>query len=416
VSSGLLFILFLAGVLPLVWLGFALGRRKPLAAVRQDGFYHSSPDYYGWYTVLWMFTPALLVSLAALLIYIGGWYPISWWMMLGAWIALPALALLPVLWTIHPHRRARNVVERFIYGVLIAASLVSILTTIGITVSVLFEALRFFQHPAVDIWQFFFGTEWAPGSSFVRSAGRSGEQTADPAFGAVPLFAGTFMISAIAMLTAVPIGVMSAVYMSEYAPRKIRKLAKPMLEVLAGIPTVVYGFFAAITVAPFVVQLAAVLGVEASYQNALAPGLIMGVMIIPFMSSLSDDVISAVPHDLRRGAFALGATDAEVAKWVVLPAAFPGIVSAFLIAVSRAVGETMIVVMAAGMSANLTANPLESVTTVTVQIVGMLTGDQRFNHPMTLSAFGLGFTLLVITLILNVISSIVIRKFHRRYE
>jgi len=416
VTSGLLFIVFLAGVLPLAALGFVLGRRKPLSATESGPVYHSSPDYCGWYAVVWMFVPAVLVSFAALAIDTAGWYPVSGYMMLGAWLALPALALLPVVWTITPNRRARNIVERFVYGLLIATSLVSILTTIAITLSVLFEAIRFFQHPAVDIGEFLFGTTWSPGASFVQSGSRAGEQSADPEFGSVPLFAGTFMISAIAMLTAVPIGVMAAVYMSEYAPRSIRKVAKPLLEVLAGIPTVVYGFFAAITLAPFIVWLPQQVGVEASYQNALAPGIIMGVMIIPFMSSLSDDVISAVPHDLRRGAFALGATDAEVAKWVVLPAAIPGIISAFLISVSRAVGETMIVVMAAGQAANLTPNPLESMTTVTVQIVSSLTGDQRFDHPMTLSAFGLGFTLLVITLILNIISAVVIRKFHRKYE
>jgi phosphate transport system permease protein len=413
VSSGLIFILFLAGVMPLAALGFFLGRRKPLAAASAEA-YHSSPDYYGWYAVVGMFAPALLVSLAALGVHAAGWYRVPGEMLLAAWIALPALVLWPVVRTVSPRLRARNIVERVIYGVLISASLVSILTTIAITLSVLFEAIRFFEHPGVDITEFLFGTQWNPQTSFVGF--RGDKDVADPEFGALPLFSGTFLITLIAMLTAVPIGVFSAVYMAEYAPRPVRKVAKPLLEVLAGIPTVVYGFFAAITVSPFIVHAVAWLGLDASYQNALSPGIIMGVMIIPFMSSLSDDVINAVPQSLRQGALALGATEAEVAKGVVLPAALPGIISAFLISVSRAIGETMIVVMAAGQGANLTANPLESVTTVTVQIVAMLTGDQEFNHPMTLSAFGLGFTLLVVTLILNVVSSVVIRKFHRKYE
>jgi phosphate transport system permease protein len=423
---------------PLAALGFILGRRRPLSAVATADEYHSSPDYYGWYALVWMFAPALLVSLIALPLHAAGvlddltGIDRPGLLVVGAWIALPALALLPVLRTIQPRLRARIVVERVVYGVLVVASLVSIVTTVAITLSVLFEAIRFFSHDDVSIAQFFFGTEWNPQADF-----GVGQEGGSAKFGSLPLFTGTFIITLIAMLVAVPIGVFSAVYMSEFAARPIRRVAKPLLEVLAGIPTVVYGFFAAVTVSPFIVWVANgidayvlvplnqnVFGLtgesmwllDASFSNGLSPGVIMGVMIIPFMSSLSDDVISAVPHDLRKGAFALGATDAEVVKRVVLPAAAPGIVSAFLLSVSRAVGETMIVVMAASMQANQTANPLHNMTTVTVQIVAMLTGDQEFDSPMTLSAFGLGLTLLVLTLILNIVSAIVIRKFRQAYE
>ena len=413
-------ILFLGGILPLAAIGYLLGRRKPLSAVAAGHDFHSTPDYYGWYAVIWMFLPALLASILGAVLDITGVMDVPTTLIVAAWIALPAIALLPVVRSIGPYVRARIIVERFIYAVLFGASLISILTTIAITLSVLFEAFRFFTHEDVSIWQFLTGTQWNPQTAFVSFRGE--EDVAKPKFGSLPLFAGTFLITLIAMLVAVPVGVLSAVYMSEYAPRPIRKAAKPMLEVLAGIPTVVYGFFAAITLNPFVVQAIdflnayTPLNLDVTYENALGPGIIMGVMIVPFMSSLSDDVISAVPQDLRRGALAVGATRSEVVKQVVLPAALPGIISAFLISVSRAVGETMIVVMAASYQANLTGNPLERVTTVTVQIVAGLTGDQAYDNPQTLSAFGLGLTLLLVTLILNVISAIVIRKFHRRYE
>jgi phosphate transport system permease protein len=218
------------------------------------------------------------------------------------------------------------------------------------------------------------------------------------------------------MLVAVPMGLFAAVYMAEYASKRVRRIAKPALEILAGIPTVVYGFFAAITVSPLIVHLAEAVGLEAEYTNALAPGLVMGVMIIPLVSSLSDDVINAVPQAMREGSYALGATPSETIRKVVLPAALPGVVSAVLLAVSRAVGETMIVVMAAGLMPNLTWNPLKSMTTVTVSIVDSLTGDQAFDSPQTLSAFGLGLVLLVLTLVLNVVSLVVIRKFREQYE
>jgi phosphate transport system permease protein len=305
-------------------------------------------------------------------------------------------------------------VENAIRWLLFLASAVSIMTTLGIVFSILFEAIQFFK--LVGIWEFITGTKWAPDAAFLSGAGRAGEAAADPKFGAVPIFAGTFMITGIAMLVAVPIGLFSAIFMSEYASRRVRGLAKPVLEILAGIPTVVYGFFAAITVSPLVVAAAKQIGLEADYTNALTPGLVMGVMIIPFISSLSDDIINSIPQSMREGSYALGTTQSETIKHVLLPAALPGIVSAFLLGVSRALGETMIVVMAAGLRPNLTWNPLEGMTTVTVRIVDALTGDLAFDSAETLSAFGLGLALFVVTLILNVISTVVIRKFKQQYE
>jgi phosphate transport system permease protein len=236
------------------------------------------------------------------------------------------------------------------------------------------------------------------------------------AFGAVPVFAGTLMISAIAMIVAVPIGLMSAIYLSEYATAGMRAVAKPLMEILAGIPTVVYGFFAALTVAPLIRDSGTLIGLDVSSESALAAGLVMGIMIIPFVSSLSDDVINAVPQAMRDGAYALGATQSETIKNVVIPAALPGIVGGVLLAVSRAIGETMIVVMAAGLAANLTANPLQTVTTVTVQIVTLLVGDQEFDSPKTLAAFALGLVLFIATLCLNIIALRVVRKYREQYE
>jgi len=245
---------------------------------------------------------------------------------------------------------------------------------------------------------------------------RSDQVGSSGAFGAIPVFAGTAMISGIAMLVAVPLGLMSAIYLSEYAHKSFRSLAKPLLEILAGIPTVVYGFFAALTVAPFIREIGVTFGLDVSSESALAAGLVMGIMIIPFVSSLSDDVINAVPQAMRDGALALGATKSETIKQVVIPAALPGIVGGVLLAVSRAIGETMIVVMAAGLAANLTANPLQAVTTVTVQIVTLLVGDQEFDSPKTLAAFALGLVLFIVTLFLNIIALYVVRKYREQYE
>jgi phosphate transport system permease protein len=368
-------------------------------------------------------------------------------------IALCLIGLLLGIQRVQPDLHAYHFVEKFIFAVLIAASAVSILTTVGIVLSIVFEALTFFKElPNLEaegmgtqnFWTFLTGTEWAPESD---------------KFGSVPLFCGTFVITFVAMLLALPVGLLSAIAMSEYASLPIRRVAKPTLEILAGIPTVVYGFFAAITVSPIVYsvsrslrdffykwqfgtiekaeqvqgmleeasgavdvdmlgRIALSLGAffDADTTNALAPGVVMGIMIIPLISSLCDDVITAVPQSLRAGSYALGATESETIKKVVLPAALPGIVSAILLAVSRAVGETMIVVMAAGLKPTLSINPLKGMTTVTVRIVAALTGDQSMHSMETLSAFALGLVLLAFTLILNIFSSIIIRKFKKQYE
>jgi phosphate transport system permease protein len=310
---------------------------------------------------------------------------------------------------VKPGTRARNKVETVIRGAMIGCAVIAILTTVGIVMSVLFEALRFFQ--SVSPIEFLFGLDWSP-----QTAIRADQVGSSGAFGAVPLFVGTLLISAIALLIAVPLGLMSAIFLSEYAAPRTRTLAKPVLEILAGIPTVVYGFFAALTVAPFIRDMGEALGLNVASESALAAGLVMGIMLIPFVSSLSDDAISAVPRAMRDGSLGLGATRSETIRHVLIPAALPGIVGGVLLAASRAMGETMIVVMAAGLSANLTINPLEAVTTVTVQIVTLLTGDQEFDNPKTLAAFALGLGLFVITLMLNIIALHVIRKYREQYE
>ena len=305
--------------------------------------------------------------------------------------------------------RARNFVETAIKWLLFLCSLVAILTTLGIVLSVLFESLRFFQ--SVPAWDFLFGVNWSP-----QTAIRADQVGSSGSFGAIPLFVGTLLISAIALVIAVPVGLMTAIYLTEYASKTFRAFAKPVLEILAGIPTVVYGFFAALTVAPFIRTLGESIGLSVASESALAAGLVMGVMIIPFVSSLSDDVIAAVPSSLRDASYAMGATQNETVRKVIIPAALPGIVGGVLLAASRAIGETMIVVMAAGLSANLTINPLEAVTTVTVQIVTLLTGDQEFDSPKTLAAFALALLLFVTTLLLNIIALRVVRKYREHYE
>lgn len=303
----------------------------------------------------------------------------------------------------------RRIYSQGVYALLWASSAASILITFAIVGSVLFEAVRFFQ--SVPLFDFLFGTKWSPMMALrADQAGSSG------AFGAVPLFVGTLLVTLVAMLVAIPVGLMSAVYLSEYADRRVRDTLKPALEMLAGIPTVVYGYIAIILVAPLLRSLGASLGLSVSSESALAAGLVMGVMIIPFVSSLSDDIITAVPRSLRDAAYALGATKSETIKNIVIPAAMPGIVGAILLAVSRAIGETMIVVMAAGMAANLTFNPLESVTTVTVQIVALLTGDQEFDSPKTLAAFALGLTLFCVTLALNIVALRTVKKYREQYD
>ncbi|TKB24103.1 phosphate ABC transporter permease subunit PstC [Desulfopila sp. IMCC35006] len=311
--------------------------------------------------------------------------------------------------SIRKELRARNLVEGIGKVILIGCSAVAIFTTLGIVFSVLFESLRFFH--AIPFFDFLFGLQWSPQTAMrVDQAGSSG------AFGAVPVFAGTILIALIAMLVAIPVGLLAAIYLSEYAGSRMRTWAKPMLEILAGIPTVVYGFFAALTVAPLIRDIGQAIGLQVASESALAAGLVMGIMIIPFVSSLSDDVIHAVPQAMRDGSFALGATRFETIRLVIIPAALPGIVGSILLAVSRAIGETMIVVMAAGLSADLTFNPLKAVTTVTVQIVTLLVGDQEFDSPKTLAAFALGLLLFVFTLFLNFIALRVVRKYREQYE
>ncbi len=415
------------GLLLLGGAGYYLGARKARALDQAGKGLHSQIGHYGGFVLLGYWVPALLVAILGALLHLTKIYSgssLGFIVLLGgAVLGIAGLALTYV--RVEPQLRARVQVERVIRIVLFVSSLISIMTTVGIVFSILFQALKFFQ--LVPFWEFATGTTWAPETAFLLSEGavRGDENAAKPKFGAVPLFAGTFMITFIALMVAVPIGLLSAIYMTEYAPPRLRGAAKPILEVLAGIPTVVYGFFAAITVAPLVVRGSTWLGehlgplggifLNVSFENALTCGLVMGIMIIPFVSSLSDDVINAVPSRLKEGALALGTTQSETMTRVILPAAMPGIVSAVLLAISRALGETMIVVMAAGLRPNLSWNPLEGMTTVTVRIVSSLVGDKAFDSPETLSAFALGLSLFVLTLILNVCATIIIRRFKRKY-
>ena len=322
--------------------------------------------------------------------------------MLGAFLAMRRIQV---------DFRARTGVERWAMGVLVGASLIAILTTLGIVLSLLFESLRFFE--LVSPTEFLFGTTWSP-----QTAIRADQAGSSGSFGSVPLFWGTAFIGAIiAMIVAIPLGLMCAIFLTQYAPHRLRAWLKPVLEILAGVPTVVYGYFAALTVAPIIRNFGLSIGVSsASSESALAAGLVMGIMIIPFVSSMADDSIAAVPQAMRDGSLALGATKSETIKKVLLPAALPGVVGGVLLAVSRAIGETMIVVMAAGLAANMTLNPFESVTTVTTQIVQLLTGDQEFDSAKTLAAFALGLALFIITLILNLIALRFVRKYREAYE
>ncbi|MHA3059416.1 phosphate ABC transporter permease subunit PstC [Acinetobacter sp. ANC 4636] len=302
--------------------------------------------------------------------------------------------------------RARNHVEKVIRISLALCSGVAILTTIGIVMSMLSEALHFFHF--VSPSTFFFGTEWNPGFSTTGSA--------EGSYGLLPLLWGTLMVSAIALLVSIPVGLMIAIYLAEYASPRLRAWAKPSIEILAGIPTIVYGVFALMVVGPFFKYVGASIGVDINATSALTAGFVMGIMIIPFVSSLSDDIITQVPRTLRDGSLGLGATQSETIRQVVLPAALPGIVGAFLLATSRAIGETMIVVLAAGNSPLLQANPLEAVSTVTVTIVNQLTGDTDFASPQALVAFALGLTLFIITLCLNIVALYIVRKYREQYE
>jgi phosphate transport system permease protein len=452
-------------VIALSTLAFWLGKRRAFAVSLQNGGVkmHSRPGYYGMLTALWCAVPALMIviiwqvmadplltrivmdgvsetkgtlppeqlnllvndvrNLVADNLFRNQIDPVlqaaadryTGMMRIGN-TATAVLALSSALIAayfayarIRPALRARNHVERTVEIILTLCSIFAIFITIGIVLSVLFESIRFFQQ--VSFVDFLFGLKWSP-----QMAIRAGQTGSSGSFGAIPVLAGTFLISGIAMSIAVPFGLMSAIYLSEYAGPKFRAVVKPLLEILAGIPTVVYGFFAALVVAPFIRDLGMRVGLSVSSESALAAGLVMGIMIIPFVSSLSDDVINAVPQSMRDGSYGLGATKSETIKLVILPAALPGIVGSILLAVSRAIGETMIVVMAAGLAANLTLNPLQAVTTVTVQIVTLLVGDQEFDSPKTLAAFALGLLLFVVTLVLNVIALYVVRKYREEYE
>jgi phosphate transport system permease protein len=373
---------------------FWVGRRRSLALASASGLrLHSRPVYHGAYLALAIVLPGLALLLVS------------------PWLALPTGAVVGALaWRrLAPGLRARPAVERAVLGAFGLCSVVAILATLGIVLSLVFEAGRFFER--VSLAEFLFGLHWSP-----QTAIRADQVGSSGSFGAVPVFAGTLLITAIAMAVAVPVGLLSAVYMSEYASERARAVLKPLLEILAGIPTVVYGFFAALSVGPVIRALGERVGLDVASESALAAGLVMGVMIVPFVSSLSDDVIAAVPRSLREGSLGLGATTSETIRRVVLPAALPGIVAAVLLAISRAVGETMIVVMAAGLAANLTVNPLDAVTTVTVQIVTLLVGDQEFDSAKTLAAFALGLMLFVVTLALNVVALYVVRRYREQYD
>ena len=425
---------------------------------------HSLPGYHGWYVALWAVIPAL--------IFLAVWSSVSPGLITQGVLESPAAASLPpepmqrgailgearnlaqgnidaafnpqatrlapvyeeissrysliataaalllafaggafAFTRVSPHFRARTRVERLVMAVLLIASLIAILTTLGIVLSLLFESLRFFSR--VSPLEFLFGLNWSP-----QTAIRADQAGSSGAFGAIPLFWGTIFIGAIiAMIVAIPLGLMSAIYLTQYASAGVRRWMKPLLEVLAGVPTVVYGYFAALTVAPAIRSLGVTLGVPgASSESALAAGLVMGIMIIPFVSSMADDSINAVPSAMRDGSLAMGATTSETIKKVLVPAALPGVVGGVLLAVSRAIGETMIVVMAAGLAANLTANPFASVTTVTTQIVQLLTGDQEFDSAKTLAAFALGLVLFIVTLLLNIVALRVVKKYREAYE
>ena len=441
------------------WLGFGRACR-----LRTAGRLHSLPSYHGAYVALWAAIPALLL--------LAVWAPVQSQLVDQAVLASPEGQALPTVemqresilseareiasgereqgfnpesTTLAPRIvkeqsrfalmggaaallvalvaaalasrrtsadfRARTSVERWFMVVLFAASLIAILTTLGILLSLMFESLRFFSlYPATS---FIFGLEWSP-----QTAIRADQAGSSGAFGSIPLLWGTFFIGAIiAMVVAIPLGLMSAIYLTQYAHPRVRAWLKPILEILAGVPTVVYGYFAALTVAPMVRSLGLALGVtSASSESALAAGSVMGIMIIPFISSMADDSIAAVPQAMRDGSLAMGATKSETIRRVLLPAALPGVMGGILLAVSRAIGETMIVVMAAGLAANLTANPFTSVTTVTVQIVQLLTGDQEFDSAKTLAAFALGLALFLITLLLNLIALHIVRRFQEQYE
>lgn len=340
---------------------------------------------------------------------LANWRQIADWALLVLAVCVMLVGLVLARARLGQRFRARNNVEKILSGLMIGCSVVAIVTTLGIFVSLVYEAAAFFR--MVPLHEFLFGLRWEP-----QIALRADQVAGQGAFGAVPVVLGTLLISSIALIVAVPTGIFTAIYLAEFASETVRAVIKPILEILAGIPTVVFGFFAILVVAPAVRQFAGSFGLSTSSNSALAAGLVMGIMIIPFVSSLSDDAIRSVPRSLRDGSLALGATPAETMTKVILPAAIPGIMGGVLLAASRAIGETMIVAMAAGLIASLTINPLDSVTTVTVQIVTLLTGDSEFDSPKTLAAFALGLLLFCITLVLNIIALTLVRRYREQYD
>lgn len=463
--TGPAILLLLAGLGGIAWVSArtrAVRLREVARSTGRRDAMHSLPGYHGWYTALWTIVPAGL--------FLAIWSQVAPGLITQSVLADPAAATLPMddfgraavlaearaiatgvqagafnplsqplvepyrvatnlygwagaalalilafaggayaFTRLRPDFRARTRVERMVMGVLLVSSLLAIVTTLGIVASLLWESFRFFS--MVSPLDFLFGLKWSPQSAAMGYGN-------DDAFGAVPLFWGTIFIGAIiAMAVAIPLGLMSAIYLTQYARPAVRKWMKPLLEVLAGVPTVVYGYFAALTIAPALRDFAVMIGISgASSESALAAGLVMGVMIIPFVSSMADDSITAVPQAMRDGSLAMGATTSETIRRVLIPAALPGVVGGVLLAVSRAIGETMIVVMAAGLAANMTANPFASVTTVTTQIVQLLTGDQEFDSAKTLAAFALGLVLFVVTLLLNIVALRVVKKYREAYE
>ena len=387
---------------------YGLGKAKARAIAAAGNKMRSRPGDHGLLGALWCGVPSGGLALAGLAFdFVPGDFGVA-----ALFVAVLSLAVAGLVYSRSRIRAAGNArvqLETTLRALLAGASAVAILTTIGIVLSMVFESIRFFS--MVPVHEFLFGLEWSP-----QIALRDDQVASSGLFGAVPVFAGTVLISLIAMAVAAPVGLMSAIWMAEYAPERVRAVVKPLLEILAGIPTVVYGFFAALTVAPWVRDLGSALGLQASSESALAAGAVMGIMILPFISSLSDDVLRAVPRSMRDGSLAMGATRSETVRRVILPAALPGVVGGLLLGVSRAIGETMIVVMAAGLAAKLTANPLEAVTTVTVQMVTLLTGDQEFDSAKTLAAFALGLMLFFVTLVLNVIALGFVRRYTEMYE
>jgi phosphate transport system permease protein len=413
-SNDTLYLIFFGGLVPLVYIAYILGRNRA-SNMRSLGIkMHSQPDQYGWFVALYTGLPVIMLGVTGVFLYLFGIDAVPPHMLVVASLTIGAISLLVLVKNVNGKTKARDLIESFIKGVLIFAAFVSVLTTFGILFSIIFETIHFFQRES--LWNFLTGTQWNPDAAFLEGAGRADALNSSSTFGAFPIFAGTFYITAIAMAVAIPIGVFSAIYLSEYASPKARNRVKPALEILAGIPTVVYGFFAAITVAPLIVEMFGFVGISASFRSALGAGIVMGIMIVPIIASLSDDVISSVPQNMRNGSLALGMNKAETIKFVVLPSAMPGIIAAVLLGVSRALGETMIVVMAASLRPNLSWNFLDDMTTVTVKIVESLVGDQAFDSSLTLSAFALGFVLFVVTLLINIVSIYMIRKFHAKYK